>query len=235
MSFSNYPLDTRIFRNDGTVVYCKRSNKIKEIWQRESIQEILRRSFSDTDYVETKVNGKYVDYTFHIDNDDFGLEIKNINPKGKSLGLGFTQKEIVARYTHEKFRGLLLSCRGFSENAKDLLERENVHYAILPHQTTPTMSLKEWIRNKRIATAFFSKMGLRYEDPFKRTRSVSAQEKSEPKKVNIPIRSMYNTVCSLFYDNLSRNSLFLTSEPSQTIEKSYPEGQKWSELHGSSE
>jgi len=168
--------DNTIIRNDR-VIHVKKENMIKERWHRSFLEEILTTRFPDADYLPTKVNGEFVDYTFYIGNDDFGLEIKNINPEGKSLGLGFTKNEIVARYTNEKIRGLLLSCSEFTENAQDMLETENVHYAILPYQTTPSMSLKQWVKNKRVTIAFLSKY-LNYRDPF---RKVQEKAKSCPK------------------------------------------------------
>jgi len=171
--------DTTVVRNDR-VIHVKRENMIKERWHRSFLEEILTTRFPDADYLPTKVNGKFVDYTFYLGNDDFGLEIKNINPEGKSLGFGFTKNEIVARYTNEKFRGLLLSCSGFTGNAKDMLERENVHYAILPYQTTSSTSLKQWVKNKRVTIAFLSKH-LNYHDPFKK---VQKKAKSCRKSVN---------------------------------------------------
>ena len=171
--------DNRVVRN-GKTILVKKANMIKERWHRAFLEEILTTRFPDADYLPTKVNGKFVDYTFYIDDDDFGLEIKNINPEGKYLGLGFTKNEIVARYTNEKFRGLLLSCSGFTENAKDILETENVHYAILQYQTTPSISLKQWVKNKRVTIAFLSKY-LNYHDPFKK---VQKKAKSCRKSVN---------------------------------------------------
>ena len=174
--------DNTVVKN-GKVIHVKKANMIKESWQRAFLEEILERSFPDADYVPTKVNGEFVDYTFDIDSDDFGLEIKNINPEGKSLGLGFTKNEIVARFTNEKFRGLLLSCNGFTNNAKDLLEKENIHYAILSSQVTPSMSLKQWIKNKRATVAFLSKY-LNYRDPFKESQK---KANSCPKSPNLSI------------------------------------------------
>lgn len=171
--------DNLVVRNDRTI-RVKKANMIKERWHRAFLEEILTTRFPDADYLPTKVNGKFADYTFYIGDDELGLEIKNINPEGESLGLGFTKKEIVARYTNEKFRGLLLSCRGFTENAEDMLERENVHYAIIPYQTTPSTSLKQWVKNKRVTIAFLSKY-LNYHDPF---RKVKKKAKSCRKSVN---------------------------------------------------
>jgi len=181
--------DNRVVRN-GKTILVKKANMIKERWHRAFLEEILTTRFPDADYLPTKVNGKFVDYTFYIDDDDFGLEIKNINPEGKYLGLGFTKNEIVARYTNEKFRGLLLSCSGFTENAKDILETENVHYAILPYQTTPSISLKQWVKNKRVTIAFLSKY-LNYSDPF---RKAQKKAKSRPKSTKPSISINLTTV-----------------------------------------
>ena len=181
--------DNRVVRNDRTI-RVKQANMIKERWHRAFLEEILRRNFPDADYLPTKVNGKFADYTFYIGDDKLGLEIKNINPEGKSLGLGFTKKEIIAKFIDEKFRGLLLSCRGFTDNAKDLLEREDVHYAILPYQTTPSMSLKQWVKNKRVAVAFLSKY-LNYHDPFKKVKKAKSCPKSTNLSISISLVTVY--------------------------------------------
>jgi len=208
--------DNTVVKNDR-VIHVKKANMIKESWQRAFLEEILRRCFPDADYLPTKVNGKFVDYTFYIDNDDFGLEIKNINPKGKSLGLGFTKREIIARFTDEKTKGLLLSCREFTDNAQDLLEKENIHYAILPYQTTPSMSLKQWIKNKRETVAFLSKY-LNYRDPFKKHEK---KAKSCPKPTNLSISidstnniNLCSNLCQM-EDSYQFSSYWTNSEPSR--------------------
>ena len=185
--------DNRVVRN-GRTIRVKQANMIKERWHRSFLEEILTTRFPDADYLPTKVNGKFVDYTFYIGNDDFGLEIKNINPEGKSLGLGFTKMEIMARFTDEKFRGLLLSCREFTDNARDLLDKEDVHYAILPHQTTPSMSLKQWVKNKCVTVAFLSKY-LNYHDPFRKVKKAKSCPKSTNLSISISLIQIYFEPC----------------------------------------
>jgi len=180
--------DNTVVRN-GRLIYVKKLNMTKESWQRAFLEELLKKYFPDADYLPTKVNGKYVDYTFYLGNDEFGLEIKNINPKGEFLGRGFTEKEIVARFTDEKFRGLLLSCRGFTDNARDLLEKENIPYVILPNQTTPSMSLKQRKINERVTVAFLKKH-LEYSNPIKKSEKTESCPKST--NLSIPIDTTNN-------------------------------------------
>ena len=207
--------DNTVVRN-GRLIYVKKLNMIKESWQRAFLEEILKKYFPDADYLSTKVNGKYVDYTFHRGKDEFGLEIKNINPKGEFLGRGFTEKEIVARFTGEKSRGLLLSCRGFTDNARDLLQKENIPYAILPNQTTPFMSLKQRKINERVTVAFLKKH-LKYPNPTKKSEKIESCPKSA--NLSIPIDTtnnvnLYFKLCQL-EDSYQFSSYWTKSELSR--------------------
>jgi len=184
----------------GKRVYARRSNMAKERWQRAFLKEILDRCFPDADYLATKVNGKYADVNFLLDNDrELGLELKNINHKGKPIGAYFVKQEIISRFTDEHFKGLLLSCRGFTNSALELLKKENVDYAVIPYQVTPTISLKRWIKDKRVAIAFLAKY-LKYHDPF---RKIKKKVKSASKFISSSI--------SIVFSNKSRARLQVVS------------------------
>jgi len=227
MSFHlDSPIDTRIFRDDGTIAYCTPSNKLKELWQRDFIQWILDNCFSEEEnYFWNDINGLFADLIFDPLGHETGIELKNVDHRGKEIGEGFTRKDILGRFTgSEDTKALLLSCSDLTVKARELLEEHNIHYAILPFQTTLNMSFKEWVKNKRVAIAFFSKIGLRYKNPFKKTET-----SSELRKASISIRSVINIICYIIYSlldsNCSVDPVFLTSEHDQTMEKSLQEGE----------
>jgi len=151
----------------------KKSNRTKELWQREFIEDILDTRFNIEEIEINHTVGRGVDYTF--ENEDTELEIKNINHEGKELGKGFIRRHIADRYSGLYRNKLsMASCSDITEEGRRILDGEGCHYQILPYQTTPDMSIKQYVKNKRLVVEFLSNHGFEYTNPFERKKSNSS-------------------------------------------------------------
>lgn len=163
--------------------YCKRDNMKREGYQRDFFEDIINSRFNVGEYWINNTVGLGVDYM--IPESDTALELKNINHNSKPLGKGFIQKEVTDRFEIEDFNNKLLvaSCSNITKAGIEELERREVHYCILPFQTLPTMSFKQWIKNKKILIGFLADY-LPYHNPYRKKPKLWSSRKTESISIN---------------------------------------------------